>query len=1307
MITTEHRAYLNAAAITDEVIDACGITSRTKKPTGIVFFWRDRAGTELAQLRPDEPAIDANGRPIKYVFPEGAELIMNRLRDADDGGPVLIVEGTKQQFAALSYAPDHFAVYGISGCWGWVDTASDKVNWMPDLTWAYGRDVYLLFDADLESNYQVWRAADEFTRQAKRSGIKTVRYVQTTARGKNGLDDVLGAMPEDRRATFLALWIEQASGRLPKKPRKPKPSQYFGDNGALLVRKATEEVLRRSPAALTAERDVALYMDGAYRLDKSAFISQVVDLLGDDYRSTWRTTIEEVATGLLYQRGLILPDGPVTNLLNVRNGMLDLATLTLKPHDPSYMSVSQLPIEWDAEAKADAYVSWLEDVIPEQWEDLEEVAATMLDPMRTPSKAMFAFGPSRSGKSTFIRIMQAIAGVENRSAVTLHQLAEDRFAAANVYGKILNAASDLSARHVDDLSIFKMMTGEDAITGNRKYGNQFTFTNRALFAFSANELPTVGEVSRAYLERIKPFDFGRSFAGRENPKIEEAMMTELQGILRRWVEAWRRMNDRGGYQPTLPRVRTAFEIGSSRVLQWINDEMMITPVGDTRSVEADQGMSPADLHRAFSRWAEIQKTSIMGRKTFIGHLSSIVGVVEVRIKPSSTRGYNVAKAPTGQEGIKISGSLGSSNPTVNGSENTHSKLPNGNNTHSQGVNSGSETAQTAHDHGSSQVSGMIGTEQDNGETARNGTVVFDLETAAADEIFRRPDFLRLGGYLNGSGPVLTTDHDEIVRVIDGAEIVSGHNLTGFDLIALARHRGLDLRSLRGRVRDTDLEIRLDDPPESGKDQMSLRPKGYYGLDAACGRYGVSGKVDEAARLAKKWGGYDMIPLDDPEYREYLTGDIYASTGLLAAIPAPTPYSIRENNVGLITAQMTLNGFRVDVPELSRTLIEQAERKARNFARLAEITGMPLDKVTKYKTKPDKIEPYANPLATKEGKAAIKRRLLALGIKEQHIPHTDKSHDLSTNGDDMKILREKVVRYGGDSRLIEILDLIIELVGERTVYQTAEECRVDDRVHPSIRPYQASGRWSVTRPGLTVYGKRGGRHVERRIFTAEEDEWILTVDLNQVDARAVAAHSGDLGYLAIFQDPTRDLHAEVATAVFGDPKMREYAKAISHGWNYGEGVNKIAASGVPIDLARQFDQMMREKYPRLVEWQNNVRAVAAEGDLLDNGFGRKMRAHPQYAYTQAPALVGQGCTRDILAEGLLRLPDEVWPMLRVIVHDEVVASVPKKDFEEVSRIFVDAMSFDLAEVTDGRLSSVPITAGANKAGARTWADAYEK
>jgi putative DNA primase/helicase len=83
----------------------------------------------------------------------------------------------------------------------------------------------------------------------------------------------------------------------------------------------------------------------------------------------------------------------------------------------------------------------------------------MLDPSTTPSKALFVFGPPKSGKSTTIRLMRSVAGDHNASSVSLQQLTDDPFGPANVAGKMLNTSADMSAAHMSDISTFKMLTG--------------------------------------------------------------------------------------------------------------------------------------------------------------------------------------------------------------------------------------------------------------------------------------------------------------------------------------------------------------------------------------------------------------------------------------------------------------------------------------------------------------------------------------------------------------------------------------------------------------------------------------------------------------------------------------------------------------------------------------------------------------------------------------------------------------------------------------------------------------------------------
>lgn len=435
------------------------------------------------------------------------------------------------------------------------------------------------------------------------------------------------------------------------------PDAFFGKRGELDAPKVIRHLQRNQPFAITSEGSIAVYRNGVYRPDRVAFKSAAVDLLEHRYRSGHLQTLIDVAEARAFRAGLRIPDHMNQPLLNCANGLVDLRTGELLDHSPEYLMTSQIPVMYDPWAECPTYDQWIKEVVPDQIDDLEEATATMLDPSRTPTKAVFLNGPSRSGKSTFLRLMQAVVGSPNLSAVTLHKLAIDRFAAANIAGKMLNCAADLSAEHVEDLSTFKMMTGQDPIQGDRKYGQQFSFINRALFAFSANEPPTVSESSRAYMERIKPFRFPNSFAGHEDHSIEERMLAEeLPGILARWVRAHQRYRERGGYMPTDGVVQADFEAKSDRARQFLDDACTVWAVSsDGRAVSegmelpGDRCSTIRDVHAAFQTWAAEQGGRGMGQRSFSARLTSMNDVFNVR-GPGRKRALNIGVKPESEWG---------------------------------------------------------------------------------------------------------------------------------------------------------------------------------------------------------------------------------------------------------------------------------------------------------------------------------------------------------------------------------------------------------------------------------------------------------------------------------------------------------------------------------------------------------------------------------------------------------------------------------------------------------------------------------
>jgi DNA polymerase-1 len=85
-------------------------------------------------------------------------------------------------------------------------------------------------------------------------------------------------------------------------------------------------------------------------------------------------------------------------------------------------------------------------------------------------------------------------------------------------------------------------------------------------------------------------------------------------------------------------------------------------------------------------------------------------------------------------------------------------------------------------------------------------------------------------------------------------------------------------------------------------------------------------------------------------------------------------------------------------------------------------------------------------------------------------------------------------------------------------------------------------------------------------------------------------------------------------------------------------------------------------------------------------------------------MGQGTVRDLMTECVLRLPVEIVPMVRFMVHDELVFSIPRNDTDRIKGQIMSAMTFEWAP--PGAELQVPILADMSAEGS-SWSDCYRK
>lgn len=583
---------------------------------------------------------------------------------------------------------------------------------------------------------------------------------------------------------------------------------------------------------------------------------------------------------------------------------------------------------------------------------------------------------------------------------------------------------------------------------------------------------------------------------------------------------------------------------------------------------------------------------------------------------------------------------------------------------------------------------------DHSPPAPSVPVGLDLETWEAEGLFPH-DAGVLGPFVRlvGAGPAddVVTGSAEVLERITGSNTLVGVNLALFDLPALDVHEGIPVESTIPRAHDIRFVAFQDDPPTSDETKPGPRYK-HYNMQSLLSRYLGENKSDLGKALAKEYGGWGHIDFNDSRYHAYGKDDVEKALALAAVLPM-TDYDRREMEVAAITARATIEGFRVDVPALETRITDQAGELERGKTMLSERFGFPL---TNKAGKPAKA-----PQRTAAGKIAFENAIKATGFPVDMWPR-GKDETLSLAKEIMAFALQTAEEAGLDQASL-IIRAVQEMNGLRSNAANIMRCVSGDRVHPSFEPFQAFGRWSVKEPGLTVL-KKAAEDSDRVFLLPDPGHVLVSFDADQVDIRCVTFHSQDPGLLAIMQDPDRDIHNEVSDLAFGrhDEPFRFHAKSCDLGWLYGRSVNGLANTpGIEYEAAQRVDETMRRQFSTVVDWQHDVRQRAENRALLDNGFGRHFRCDEGREYTQAPAGFGQSMTRDVVAQGLLTMKrnhPELIPMLRVIVHDEIVMSIPEDIVEEVCKAVISDMTQEIG--------GVPFTWGRSPAG-HTWAECYRK
>lgn len=235
------------------------------------------------------------------------------------------------------------------------------------------------------------------------------------------------------------------------------------------------------------------------------------------------------------------PDRCTEDLFAFENGLLEYGELT--PHDPRLFKTDLLPFDFDAGARAPMWLTFLDQVFDgdrESIELLQEWMGLVLTQDVSMDKMLWLIGPSRSGKSTIMGIMNAIVGEANTTPIDLQEL-KAGFSMIDLVGKNLAVVSDARSGSKSDIQeavVGKLLavSGGDAVRIDRKNKTAWTGRLKCKFVIVANKPLALADSASALAARTLMLVTKQSFIDREDTDLEEKLRTELPGIFN-WAKA--------------------------------------------------------------------------------------------------------------------------------------------------------------------------------------------------------------------------------------------------------------------------------------------------------------------------------------------------------------------------------------------------------------------------------------------------------------------------------------------------------------------------------------------------------------------------------------------------------------------------------------------------------------------------------------------------------------------------------------------------------------------------------------------------
>lgn len=386
---------------------------------------------------------------------------------------------------------------------------------------------------------------------------------------------------------------------------------YILEDG--IWRRDTSERIRH--AAQAVARDLAnLARDARIEASKEgadAKIKGFAKAISDHARYTQSTRgIDSMVRELRPMVAVALTDfDKHHHLLAVKNGVVDLRTAELLPHDPAYLITRQVDHVFRPDAAAPRWARFLTEVFPGQPDMpayMQRLTGYAVSGETDEQCFAIFYGRGSNGKSVYTDTLTRIFA--DITTTTPFSTFEQRpnggipndIAALN--GARLVVASEGEAGRFMNESLIKRATGKDPLTARYLHKEYFTFYPEFLLTLLTNAKPTFRGADEGLWRRVKLIAWDRHFAPNErDPRLPMTLLAEAEGILAWAIEGARQWYANGLQDPKQIQDATKEYRAASDILEgFFGEHGMYEGADPEKKVEAIK------VFHDFQEWADSQ-----------------------------------------------------------------------------------------------------------------------------------------------------------------------------------------------------------------------------------------------------------------------------------------------------------------------------------------------------------------------------------------------------------------------------------------------------------------------------------------------------------------------------------------------------------------------------------------------------------------------------------------------------------------------------------------------------------------------------